>query len=478
MSDPNGFLKYQRVDSGYRPVEVRVKDYEEVELQLADEVRKEQAARCMGCGVPFCHWACPVANVMPEWQDAIHQGDWKTAYEVLQNTNSFPEFTGRICPAPCESACVLAINDDPVTIRENELAVIERAFEEGYVRPQPPRRRTGKRVAVIGSGPAGLACANILNRLGHAVVLYEAALAVGGYLRFGVPDFKLDKHVIDRRVNIMQEEGLLIQTGVRVGEDITVDELRRDFDAICVTIGARKARDLPIEGRSLDGIHQATDYLTQQNRANRGSVIPADDRITAARKHVVIIGGGDTGSDCVGTANRQGALSVTQIEILPQLPESRSPNEPWPLFARLNKTTSSHEEGCERMFNILTKKFSGENGHVTGLSAVRVEWGASQNGSTPMTEVAGSEFDLPADLVLLAMGFEHVVQEGLVADLGVGLNNRGNIAVDEQFMTSVPGVFAAGDAVRGASLIVWAIMEGQQAAEGIDAYLKQTADGG
>lgn len=476
MSDPNGFLKYPRVDSGYRLVEVRVTDFDEVELLLVDETRTQQAARCMGCGVPFCHWACPVANVMPEWQDAIHQGDWKTAYEVLQNTNSFPEFTGRICPAPCESACVLGINDDPVTIRENELAVIERAFEEGYVRPQPPRHRTGKRVAVIGSGPAGLACANILNKLGHTVVLYEAAVAVGGYLRFGVPDFKLDKRVIDRRVNIMQEEGLIIQTGVRVGVDITVEELRRNFDAICVTIGARKARELPIEGRSLDGVHQAVDYLTQQNRANRGTVIPADDRITAAGKHVVVIGGGDTGSDCVGTANRQGALSVTQIEIMPQPPASRGPHEPWPLFPRLHKTTSSHEEGCERMFNILTKRFNGENRRVSSLSAVRVEWGAPQNGSTPMAEVAGSEFELPAGLVLLAMGFEHVVQEGLVADLGVGLGPRGNIAVDEHFMTSEPGIFAAGDSVRGASLIVWAISEGQQAAEGIHAYLQQMAD--
>lgn len=475
MSDPNGFLKYQRVDSGYRPADVRVKDYDEVELLLVDEARKEQAARCMGCGVPFCHWACPVANVMPEWQDAIHQGDWKTAYDVLQNTNSFPEFTGRICPAPCESACVLAINDDPVTIRENELAVIERAFEEGYVRPQPPQHRSGKRVAVIGSGPAGLACANILNKLGHTVVLYEAAVAVGGYLRFGVPDFKLDKHVIDRRVNIMQEEGLIIQTGVRVGEDITAEELRRDFDAICVTIGARKARDLPIEGRNLYGIHQATDYLTQQNRANRGSVIPHDDRMTAAGKHVVVIGGGDTGSDCVGTANRQGALSITQIEIMPQFPLGRAPHEPWPLFPRLHKNTSSHEEGCERMFNILTRRFNGEDGRVTSLSAVQVEWGAPQNGSTPMTEVAGSDFELPADLVLLAMGFEHVVQEGLVADLGVALNPRGNIAVDDKFMTSEPGIFAAGDSVRGASLIVWAITEGQQAAQGIDAYLRQMA---
>ncbi len=477
MSDPTGFLKYPRVDSGYRSVNVRIMDFNEVELRLADADRQKQAGRCMSCGVPFCHWACPVSNVMPEWQDALHRGDWKTAYDILQQTNSFPEFTGRICPAPCEPACVLSINDEPVTIRENELAVIERAFEEGYVKPNPPLARSGKRIAVVGSGPAGLACANILNKRGHTVVLYEAADAVGGYLRFGVPDFKLEKRFIDRRVNIMLEEGLIVQTGVRVGTDVSAEELRRDFDAICITIGARKARDLPVEGRELGGIHFATDYLAQQNQLNSGKVIPTAEQITANGKHIVVIGGGDTGSDCIGTANRQHALSITQIEILPEPPHARPPLEPWPLYPRLYKTSHSHEEGCERMFNILTRRFTGDAGRVTGLSAAQVRWDTALDGRPTMTEVADSGFELPAELVLLAMGFEHVVQEGLVGDLGLALDPRGNIAVNEQFMTSVPGVFAAGDSVRGASLIVWAIQEGQDAAAGIHAYLQRAGAG-
>jgi glutamate synthase (NADPH/NADH) small chain len=472
MADPNGFLKYERVDSGYRPVNVRIMDFDEVELMLPDQERKNQAGRCMSCSVPFCHWGCPVSNAIPEWQDALHQGDWKAAYDLLQDTNSFPEFTGRICPAPCESACVLAINDDAVTIRENELAIIERAFEEGYIKAQPPKVRSGKKVAVIGSGPAGLACANILNRLGHTVTLYEAADKVGGYLRFGVPDFKLHKGVIDRRVDIMQEEGLIIRTGVRVGFDISGEELKRENDAVCITIGARKARDLIVDGRNLDGVHFATDYLTQQNQINGGKVVALEDLITAKGKHVVVMGGGDTGSDCVGTANRQGALSITQIEIMPVPPHERPENEPWPLFPRLYKTSHSQEEGCERMFNILTKSFGGENGHVRSLSTVQVQWDKDQNGKPTMTEIEGSAIEMPADLVLLALGFEHVVQEGLVKDLGLTLSPRGNIAVDEQFMTNVPGIFAAGDSVRGASLIVWAIQEGQDAAQGIHRYLE------
>jgi len=470
MADPKGFLKVHRVEGGYRPVHERIRDSEEVELLLPEDERRRQASRCMSCGVPFCHWACPVENLMPEWQDKIHQGDWQAAYEILQSTNNFPEFTGRLCPAPCEASCVLSINDEPVTIRENELAVIERAFAEGYVRPRPPRHRTGKRAAVIGSGPAGLACADTLNKAGHTVVLYEAADSVGGYLRFGVPDFKLDKSVIDRRVNILLEEGLIIETGIAIGRDIPVEEILGSFDAVCIAIGARKPRDLAIEGRELDGIYLAMEYLEQQNRFVRGDDIPQDDRISAFNKHVVVIGGGDTGSDCIGTANRQGARSIIQIELLPAPPRTRPQNEPWPQWPRLYKTSSSHEEGCERLFNILTKRFIGENGRVCKLSGVQVEW-RPNNGKSGMTEVPGSEFELEAELVLLAMGFEHVVHSGLVTDLGVRLNERGNIAVDSHFMTSVPGVFAAGDSIRGASLVVWAIHQGREAAEHMNAYL-------
>jgi glutamate synthase (NADPH/NADH) small chain len=471
MGDPKGFLTLRRVESGYRPVAQRIHDFDEVELQLSDEERRLQASRCMDCGVPFCHWGCPVGSLMPEWQDKLYQGDWKAAYDILQKTNNFPEFTGRVCPALCEASCVLAINDQSVTIRENELAVIERAFQEGYVTPHPPEHRTGRRVAVIGSGPAGLACADSLNKLGHTVVLYEAADRVGGYLRYGIPDFKLDKGVIDRRVALFQEEGLIIKTGVRVGVDLSVEELKSESDAICITIGARKARDLPIEGRDLDGIHLATVYLEQQNRLNAGDEIPEDDRVTAFRKHVVVIGGGDTGSDCVGTANRQGAKSVTQVELLPAPPHSRAPHEPWPLWPKLYKTSSSHAEGCERLFNVSSKRFIGAKGRVKGIAAVQVDWGGRRNGKSHMAEVPGSELELEADLVLLAMGFEHPVHEGLVNDLGVALDPRGNIAVTGNYMTSVEGIFAAGDSKRGASLVVWAIQEGREAARGIHAYL-------
>ncbi len=475
MTDPRGFIKFERIDNRYRPVRERVTDFEEVETQLPQDMRRFQAARCMDCGVPFCHWGCPVGSLIPEWQDKLHQGDWKAAWDILQKTNNFPEFTGRLCPAPCESSCVLGINDDPVTIRENELAIIENAFAQGYVQAQPPKQRTGKKVAVIGSGPAGMACADTLNKIGHTVVLYEAADKIGGFLRYGVPDFKLDKQVIDRRVNLMLEEGLIIETGVTVGRDVPADTLLSDFDAVCITIGARAARDLPIPGRAdLDGIHQAVDYLEQQNRAVSGQEIPPDDRITAEGKHVVVIGGGDTGSDCIGTANRQGAKSVTQIEILPAAPHSRAPNEPWPLWPKLYKVSSSHEEGCTRLFNILSKEFVGgkKSRRVKKIRAASVDWDHQTNGRREMVEVPGSEFELKADLVLLAMGFVHVTQEGLVYDLGLELDKRGNIAISQDYMTSVDGVFAAGDSQRGASLVVWAIQEGRQAAKAIDAYVR------
>ncbi len=472
MGDPKGFLNTKRRESGYRPVEERINDHSEVEKLLPEEQRKMQASRCMDCGVPFCHWGCPVENLMPEWQDNIYKGEWREAYDILQETNNFPDFTGRVCPAPCEASCVLSINDEPVTIRQNELAVIERAFQEGYVKASTPARRSGKKVAVIGGGPAGLACADILNRAGHSVVLYEGEDSIGGYLRFGIPDFKLDKSVIDRRLDVMETEGVVFKTDTWVGKDINITDLKKEFDAVCVTIGARKARNLSIPGRGLNGIHFAMDYLAQENRIVRGDEISEDDLITAYNKNVLVIGGGDTGSDCVGSANRRGALSITQVEIMSQPPKQRTEKEPWPLWPRLLKTSSSHEEGCNRIWNVLTKEFMGENGRVKKVSAVKVNWLADENGKMNMEEIPGTEFDIEADLVLLAMGFEHVVHEGMVSDLGLGLDARGNIQIDENCMTTVDGVFAAGDASRGASLVVWAIHDGRKAAEAIDHYLK------
>lgn len=472
MGNPKGFIEVGRQEAGYRPVEERISDYREVEKQLPEDARRLQASRCMDCGVPFCHWACPVENIMPEWQEMLYRGDWKSAYDILQETNNFPEFTGRVCPAPCEASCVLAINDDAVTIRGNELAVIERAFEEGFVRPRPPEERTGKRVAVIGSGPAGLACADILNRAGHTVVLYEAEDSVGGYLRFGIPDFKLDKRIIDRRVDILRQEGLIIKTGVAVGSDVAVSDIRSDCDALCIAIGARAPRDLTIEGRELGGIHFAMEYLSQQNKIVRGDEIPEDKLIKALDRHVVVIGGGDTGSDCVGSANRQGARSITQLEILPKPSEKRTENEPWPLWPKLLRYSSSHEEGCERMWNVVTKRFTGEAGRLKKISAAAVEWEDDGSGGSRMHEIPGSDFEIEADLVFLAMGFTHVVQGGLVCDSGVDLDSRGNIAIDENYMTSAEGIFAAGDSVRGASLVVWAIQYGREVAGAIDRYLR------
>ncbi len=470
MGNPRGFLNIKRKEGPYRPVEERILDYNEVEQQLPEHEREMQASRCMDCGVPFCHWACPVSNIMPEWQDKLYHGDWKTAYDILNETNNFPEFTGRVCPALCEASCVLSLDDDAVTIRNNELYVAEKAFKEGYIVPRPPDRKTGKKVAVIGSGPAGLACADLLNRAGHTVVLYEAECSVGGYLRFGIPDFKLEKSIIDRRVNILKKEGLIIKTGVKIGKDIQASELKKEYDAICLAIGAREPRNLMIPGRDLKGIHYALEYLTQQNKIVRGDLISEADLIRAYGKNVVVIGGGDTGSDCVGSANRQGAASITQIEVLPRPPEHRTENEPWPLWPKLLKTSSSHEEGCERMWNILTKKFIGENGAVKSISAVNVKWHYDDKGDYKMTEIDNA-FEINADLVLLAMGFVHA-EHNLVKDYGLKLDQRGNIAVDENCMTNIKGVFAAGDSVRGASLVVWAITQGREAAAGINKYLR------
>ncbi len=472
MGDPKGFLKINRQDAGYRPVEERINDYNEVERDLSEDARKLQASRCMDCGVPFCHWACPVSNIMPEWQDLIFRGDWKTAYDLLQETNNFPEVTGRVCPALCEASCVLSINDSAVTIRQNELSVIEKAFSEGYVKARPAEKKTGKKVAVIGSGPAGLACADLLTKWGHSVTLFEADSFPGGYLRFGIPDFKLDKKILERRINIMKEEGLIVKTDTEVGKDITIDQIKKDFDAVCITIGARVPRDLNIEGRDLKGIFLALDYLKQQNRLVHGDPIPENELIHAMGKNVVVIGGGDTGSDCVGTANRKAAKHILQIEVLPQPPQHRTENEPWPLWPKLHKTSSSQEEGCDRMWNIMSKKFIGENGIIKKIIAVKVEWTEDNKGAFIMNEIPGSEFEIEADLVLLAMGFVHVQQDGFVKDLGLKLDTRGNIEIDKNYMTSAKGIFAAGDSHRGASLVVWAIQEGREAALAINNFLK------
>ncbi|MDR2072566.1 MAG: glutamate synthase subunit beta [Spirochaetaceae bacterium] len=486
MGDPRGFLKIKRKMSGYRPVEERINDYSEVEIRLSDDDRRLQASRCMDCGVPFCHWACPVANLMPEWQDRLFRNDWAGAWAILEYTNPFPEFTGRVCPALCEASCVLGANDEPVTIRQNELAVIEKAFELGFVNPRPPLRRNGKKVAVVGAGPAGLSAAYYLNRRGFAVTVFEGDRKPGGYLRYGIPDFKLDKSFIDRRVSLMDAEGVAFKTNTRIGrgrygfgrpgsggEIIDPRELEGSFDLILLTIGAREPRDLSIPGRELSGIVQALDFLSLQNRAIAGELAggPESESITAYGKQVLVIGGGDTGADCVGTANRQGAKQVTQVEVLSKPPEHRPQEEPWPLWPKVLKTSSSHLEGGERLWSVNTKAFTGSGGKVHAVTLCRLDWAPVQEASGArrwnMTEIPGSDFEIAVDLVLLAMGFTHVVQDGLVADLGLETDDRGNIRTRGSFHTSNPKVWAAGDSRNGASLVVRAIADGRAAAEAI-----------
>ncbi|HEX2976590.1 MAG TPA: glutamate synthase subunit beta [Bacteroidales bacterium] len=470
MADINGFLKIKRKEAGNRPVPERVCDHSEIEQILNSEDRMLQASRCMDCGIPFCHWACPVDNLIPEWNDLLYKGDWRGAYNRLASTNNFPEFTGRICPASCEHACVLNISFEPVTIRENEVAIAERAFTEGYVKPQPPLRRTGKKVAVIGSGPAGMAAADLLNKAGHEVTLFEKADRPGGLLRYGIPDFKLSKTLVDRRINLLKSEGLIVKTGINVGSDLPVKELIEDFDAICLATGATTPRNLEIPGRELNGIHFAMEFLTLQNRINSGLLSAAANPVNAEGKKVVVIGGGDTGSDCVGTAIRQKALSVTQVEILPKPPVSRTSENPWPYYAKVLKTSTSHEEGCERMWSISAKKFSGENGNVKSIETEEVSW-MSSGGKYSMQPVPGTAGKIDADLVLLAMGFVHTAHEGLLEKLNVELDPKGNIKAKNN-LTSHPKVFAAGDSVSGASLVVNAIASGRRAAKSIDDFLK------
>lgn len=470
MGKPTGFLEIARHEHGYAPVAERVTHFRDFVAPLLEPQVREQAARCMDCGIPYCHRGCPVHNIIPDWNDLVYRGNWREALEVLHSTNNFPEFTGRICPAPCEASCTLNFNDQPVTIKDIECAIIDKGWEEGWVAPQIAAHRTGKRVAVIGSGPAGLACAQQLARAGHAVVVFEKNDRIGGLLRYGIPDFKLEARSIDRRLAQLRAEGVEFRPNSHVGVDIPARALLAEFDALVLAGGSEQPRDLTVPGRELSGIHFAMDFLTQQNRRVAGGKIAAAE-ILAADRNVVVIGGGDTGSDCVGTSVRQGAHSVTQLEIMPKPPLHENKLLTWPNWPLKLRTSSSHEEGCERDWAVATKQFLGRDGQVTAVQIVRLEWRDS-NGRQTMVEILGSEFEIEADLVLLAMGFVHPVHEGMLWDLGVALDERGNIrAGEDDYQTSVNKIFAAGDMRRGQSLVVWAIREGRQCARAVDEYL-------
>jgi glutamate synthase (NADPH/NADH) small chain len=472
LGEPTGFRDRPRQPLPRRPIPERIKDYGEYLLAWSEDEARGQGARCMDCGIPFCHKGCPLGNLIPDWNDYVYKGQWEKALALLHSTNNFPDFTGRICPAPCEAACTLSINTDPVTIEYIEKTIADRGWAEGWIMPQPPAVRTGKRVAVVGSGPAGMAAAQQLNRAGHHVTLFERDNYIGGLLRLGIPDFKLDKLVVERRVQQMREEGVEFVTGAHIGKNVAVEDLKRDYDVILLTIGSTVPRDLPVPGRELKGVHFAMDYLTQQNKINAGETVDLAQRITAEGKRVVILGGGDTGADCLGTAHRQGAEIVRQYELLPEPPLARRDNNPWPQWPVILRSSAAHDEGGIRDYNILTKSFSGDNGTVSKLHGVRLDWTNDASGRPQMSEVPGSEFEIDADLVLLAMGFLHPEKNGLVEQLGVELDARGNIKTDPQTkMTSVPGIFAAGDASRGQSLVVWALAEGREAARGVDLYL-------
>ena len=477
MGKPTGFKEYNRELPGKRPVEERVKDFKEIYQSFPREKLKEQAARCMDCGVPTCHAGCPLGNLIPDWNDFVYQDHWQDALRQLLLTNNFPEFTGRLCPAPCEEACVLAINEPAVTIEQIEKEIIEHAFARGWIKPEPPRERTGKSVAVIGSGPAGLACAQQLNRAGHSVTVYERADRIGGLLRYGIPDFKLEKGILDRRLDIMHQEGIRFEAGVNVGVDVTADDLDQ-FDATVICTGATIPRDLPIPGRELDGIHFAMDFLIRQNRLTAGDELKTLglDPIDACDKHVIVIGGGDTGSDCIGTSIRQQAKSVTNFELFPKPAEGRPDNQPWPFWPVRLRTSSSHEEGCERRWGIQTKAFIGDGNRVVKLTTVDVEFVTSGQGHTEIREIEGTRREWPADLVLLALGFTGPETNTVVGSCGLELDGRGNIQTDKYHMTAKPGVFAAGDSHRGQSLIVWAISEGREAARCVDIYLMGTSE--
>lgn len=473
MGKPTGFLEFTRTLPGKRKAEERIQDYKEFVERLPDETLNQQSARCMNCGVPFCHNGCPLGNIIPEFNDAVYRESWEEAYELLSATNNFPEFTGRICPAPCESACVLGINQPPVTIEEIEKHIIEIAFDKGFVQPRTPNVRTGKKIAVVGSGPAGLAAAAQLNYAGHLVTVFERDAAPGGLLRYGIPDFKLEKWVVERRIQLMEKEGVVFRCNANVGVNIGINDLLREFQAIVLAGGSTVPRNLNIPGRDLKGVHFAMDFLKQQNqRVSNEPVINTD--IFATAKNVVVIGGGDTGSDCVGTSNRQGAYSVTQLELLPKPPEQRTAQMPWPTYPMTLKTTSSHEEGANRQWAVATKAFLGdEQGQLKALQIVDLQWKASTTDKPAgFEEIDGSEREIPCELALLAMGFLHPQHDGLIEELGVELDERGNVRADEKkFQTNIPKIFTAGDMRRGQSLVVWAISEGRECARRVDQYL-------
>ena len=475
MGKPTGFLEIARHDHDYVPVEERVRHFRDFVVPLPEPRVREQAARCMDCGIPYCHNGCPVNNIIPDWNDLVYRGNWREALDVLHSTNNFPEFTGRICPAPCEASCTLNFNDQPVTIKDIECAIIDKGWAEGWVVPQIPAHRTGKRVAVVGSGPAGLACAQQLARAGHGVVVFEKNDRIGGLLRYGIPDFKLEVDMIDRRLAQMQAEGVEFRPNNHVGSDISARRLLAEFDALVLAGGAEQPRDLNVPGRELRNIHYAMDFLTQQNRRVAGQKL-VDEEILADGKDVVVIGGGDTGSDCVGTSIRQGARSVTQLEIMPKPPLHENKLLTWPNWPLKLRTSSSQEEGCERDWSIATQAFVGQDGQVSAIKLVRLEWRQVDDRQT-MVEVPGSEFEIPAGLVLLAMGFVHPIHEGMLRELSVALDPRGNVRADTQgYQTSLNKVFSAGDMRRGQSLVVWAIREGRQCARAVDEYLMGKSD--
>ena len=477
MGKITGFMEFKRELPPKLSSRERTGNYKEFILPMAEEQLKQQGGRCMDCGLPFCHWGCPLGNNIPDWNDMVFNGRWREAVEALHGTNNFPEFTGRVCPAPCESACTLGINKEPVAVKLNEVSIIDRAFKEGWIKPEPPKIRTGKKVAIVGSGPAGLAAAQQLNRAGHEVTLFERADRFGGLLMYGIPDFKLEKRIVQRRIDLLAEEGVILRPNVNVGVNYPVKDLKRNFDAVCLTGGATKPRDLPIPGRELEGIHFAVPFLAQQNKRNWGDKIGAESEIRADGKNVVILGGGDTGADCIGTSVRQGAKSINQFELLPKPSKGRPENEPWPMFPRrmLRYYTSQEEAENEGKFNlqynVLTKSFSGSNGRLEKVHAVKIEWYIDDSGRHQFKEIPGSEFEVEADLVLLAMGFVHPEHEGMIKQLGVELDGGGNVKVNEDKMTSAEGVFSAGDMESGQSLVVRAISAGRRAAKGIDKWL-------
>lgn len=474
MGDVTGFMKFKREDFDKEPANERVKHWGEFYEEMPDEKLKKQGARCMDCGVPFCQSGCPIGNIIPDWNDLVYRDQWKKAIERLHKTNNFPEFTGRVCPAPCENACVLAINEPAVTIKNIEVSIIERAYSEGWIKPEPPKIRKNKTVAIVGSGPAGLACADQLNKKGYTVTVFEKNEVVGGLLVLGIPEFKMEKRVVERRVKRMNDEGVKFKTKVNVGVDIKAKDLVNQFDAVVLCCGAEQPRDLPVEGRDLKGVHFAMEFLTQQNRECLGQKMKKEEKISAEGKNVVVLGGGDTGSDCIGTSNRQGAKQVINYELLPQPPKERDFDNPWPNWALIERTSTSHEEGVDRDFAVLTKKLTGDDqGNIKKLHAVRLEWGAKdpKTGRRPMKEIEGSEFEIDCDLLLLAMGFLGPVKNPLTEDLNLELDERSNVKCDENKMTSYGGVFVAGDMTRGQSLVVWAINEGRTAAEGVHNFL-------